>query len=254
MKTLHSHIAIPRDVADAQQIQNLDDLCAKMKNLKYSYSIETTRTDVIPTPSFITTNGPVGEKSGDISIDQNQYSSIKNELTSTFSKLCDTFRHRLWAYFWRTKYRLCWHGPVPLLLMSTKAIKLVHIGWPSTSTKAIKLVHIGWPSTSTKMNTVFSSTATGYPHQFHITSIDSEETLSCTSGTYNNYSIPILTCVGITVSIFCFICAMIILLICFVHYLPIIRGNDVLSVSMYLQLSENVLQLILDAPEFFQIF
>ena len=63
----------------------LYDLCAKMKNLKSSYSTETTTTHVTPTPSFITTNEPAGEKSGDISIEQNQYSSIKNKLTSTNS-------------------------------------------------------------------------------------------------------------------------------------------------------------------------
>ena len=64
IKTPHSPVATPRDVADGQQLQNLDDLCAKMENLKSSYSTETTRTHVTPTPSFITASGPAGEKSG----------------------------------------------------------------------------------------------------------------------------------------------------------------------------------------------
>ena len=47
------------------------------------------------------------------------------------------------------------------------------------------------------------------------------------------------TCVGITVSIFCFICATIILLICFVHYLPIINGLMTCCVSMYNNIINN---------------
>ena len=64
MKTLHSPIATSRDGADAQQLQNLDDLCAKMKNFKSSYSTETTRTHVTPTPRLLPQTGPSEKRVG----------------------------------------------------------------------------------------------------------------------------------------------------------------------------------------------